>query len=443
MGLVVIGASPNIARVAQQLCPEVLFLQRPGSLDPRLLREDVDELFTLEYADPAVLVPFGRQVLAPRRPAAVVSVTEDGLEPAAVLSDLLGTPGPAPDVVRTTRDKRAMRRVLDARAPHLTVPWADPGDAAAVDRLFATAPAVVAKPATGTASAGVRLLRSAAEAGLLPPGVPYLLEAYAPGAEFSVEAFSRDGRHTVLAVAEKGVAGGFVEVSHLVPPAVLDAAGTALVERAVRDLLDALSVRDGPTHTELKVHGGTATVIETHTRPGGDGIADLVATTTGVDWRRVSVGWPLGAVPEPAPPAAAAAAAVFFTAPPGMVTAVAGPPPDTADVRVESWEVGVAVGDRVGELRSSRDRLGSAGVAGTSAAACRRFLDGLGAGPVRTDAAVDPGTARTEAAVPAVDPGTARTDAAVPAGDPGTARTDAAPAGEPGSGAVPAGDLVR
>lgn len=378
MSLVVIGASANIARVAQSLSDELIFIQQPGTMDPRILRDDVDELHVLDFRDEPLLTSFAERVLRPRGPKAVVSVTENGLLPAAVLSELLNTPGTPAEVVRRTRDKLRMRRTLADQAPHLNVPYADPDDAAAIEELFAVHEAVIAKPVSGTASTDVRLLRSTAEARSLAPVGRYVFEAFVPGAEFSVESFSSAGEHEILAIAEKGTGDNFVEVSHLVPPTALNPAQTERIERAVRELLDALGIRDGPAHTELKLHDDTVRVIETHNRPGGDGIADLVSFTTGVDWRRLSLGWPLGLRPVREITQAAAAANVFFTATPGRVTKVADPPLRFADVQLVYWEVDVKPGDQVGELRSSRNRLGMATITGPSAEACRHVIGMLG-----------------------------------------------------------------
>ncbi|MCX5214525.1 ATP-grasp domain-containing protein [Kitasatospora sp. NBC_00240] len=372
MSLVVVGASKNIARVAQSLSSEIVFVQQPGSLRPEVLRDDVDELFSFDYQDEPVARSFAERVLKPRRPAAVVSVTEHGLEPAAVMAEVLGTPAVPLAVVRAMRDKAGMRRLLAQRAPHLNVPFAAPGDGDTLEELFRSPYGVIAKPVSGTASSGILLLRAPAQAQALAAQGHYLFEAFAPGAEFSVESFSADGVHEIVAVAEKGTGAGFVETAHLMPPAALDASARARIEQATRELLDALGLRDGPAHTELKLHEGSIKVIETHNRPGGDGIADLVALTTGVDWRRVSIGWPLGQRPAPGAGAVAAAANVFFTASPGRVAAIADRPAALPGADVVAWEVDVAVGDLVGELRSSGDRVGMATVTGPSPEACQQ-----------------------------------------------------------------------
>jgi hypothetical protein len=382
MSLVVIGASANIARVARTLGEPLIFVQQPGARVRQFVRDDVDELFPLDFREESGLAPFAEQILRPRAPKAVVSVTEQGLEPAAILSALLGTPGTPLEVVRAMRDKLTMRRVLAERAGHLNVDFADPSDEAAVARLFTDHERVIVKPVRGTASENVRTLRSSDELRSCPDLDRCLLEEFVDGPEFSVESFSAGGEHSVVAIAEKGTEGNFVEVSHVVPPVDLKRRQVDLIDRAVRDLLDALGLRDGPAHTELKLVGDTVRIIETHNRPGGDGIADLVAITAGFDWRRVCLGWPLGVRPEPGVPQAAAAAITFFTAEPGKVVHVQEPRQTFPGAAVQDWAIDVAVGDSVDDLRSSRDRVGWATLAGESPEACLDAIQALRSEPV-------------------------------------------------------------
>ncbi|WP_354643020.1 ATP-grasp domain-containing protein [Kitasatospora camelliae] len=381
MILVVIGANENVARAAASLGTELVHVQLPGApeIDPgggRILRVD--------FRDPAVFLPFVDEVLAPLAPTAVVSLTEPGLEPAAAANARLGTPGPSPAVVRATRDKLTMRRILEERAPHLNPAFAPGDDEAAVERLFATHAQVVAKPVDGVGSSAVDLVYALGDLPKDRRTSATLLEQFVGGREFSIECLSSGGRHTIMGIAEKGVtATGFIELSHLMPPLSLDERRRALVEEAVRELLDALGLTDGPSHTEVKVDGDKVTVIETHNRLGGDGIADLVRLTTGVDWRRAAVGWAVGAGAEPEAPAAACAATVFFTAQPGRVTAVA-PQPELAHGTVVDWSMTVDVGDLVNPLRSSVDRLGVATLTAADPRRCAAAITELTANRIVT-----------------------------------------------------------
>ncbi|MCH0538569.1 ATP-grasp domain-containing protein [Streptomyces sp. MUM 203J] len=354
----------------------------PGA--PRLKGASVRE-FAVDYQHGPSFRDFVDGVLRRIAPVAVLSLTELGLEPAAAAARRLGAVGVAPEAVRDTRDKVRMRRALERTAPQLNPPFAAGDDERGlVERVFGDGCAVVAKPAGGTGSHGVRLLREMAELGeeLRCPGV--VLERYVEGREFSVEALSSGGRHRIMGVAEKRVGpGGFVEVAHVMPPPELEAGAEGRVVGAVEELLDAVGLADGPSHTEVKLGGdGRVTVIETHTRPGGDGIPDLVRLTTGVDWRRAALGWALGEEPRRGEPAAKAAASVFLTAPPGRV-ALVHPAPAPPHVDLAAWEVYVEPGDPVQPLRSSADRLGMALLtSGDGPAACAAAVDGLLARPV-------------------------------------------------------------
>ena len=388
MALLVLGASANIARVAQTLADALVFVQMPGADARALVRDDVDECLTLDFTDRELLEFFGRALLEPRPPAAVVSVTEQGVEPAAFLSHLLGTPGTPSTVVERTRNKLLMRsRIAAAGMDHLNPAYAPSADRAAVRDLLEAGPVIV-KPVDGTASEQIMLVPSVQELEAVPDREGFIVESYVEGIEYSVDSFSESGVHTAVGIAEKGTEGPFVEVSHVMPPPSLTPDARARVCRAVAELLDALELANGPAHTEVKVAGDAVIVIETHNRPGGDGIADLIGMTRGIDWRRASLGWPLGVREPERGGDVAAAAMVFFTAPPGTVTAVETPVLERSDVTIVEWGADVALGDQVRELRSSQDRVGWAVLAGESPEACRDAAAELRASRiVRTDGA--------------------------------------------------------
>jgi hypothetical protein len=366
--LVVLGANAEVAAAAETLGVGVVHVRLPGAEPLEPPGGPTGRVLTADYRDHAAFLAFVDEELAPLAPAAVVSLTEYGLEPAALASERLGTPGTPSAVVRLLRDKLLMRRLLDVKAPQLNAGFAAGDDPEAIARLFAAHTPVVVKPADGAGSSDVALVRNLAE---LPaerrvPGT--VLEEYVGGVEYSIETLSEGGRHTIVGIAEKGTTGGFVEESHVMPPYSLGEEDQRLVLEAVATLLDAVGLTDGPSHTEVKVeaapdaHGADrvrVVVIESHNRQGGDGIADLVRITRGVDWRRAALGWALGEGLRQDEVGARAAATVFFTAPPGRVTAVAARPALTHG-RIARWSVTAEVGDTVRPLRSSADRLGVA-----------------------------------------------------------------------------------
>ncbi|GAA1619305.1 hypothetical protein GCM10009789_86330 [Kribbella sancticallisti] len=379
MALVIIGPSAGIVRAAVQGAEPLVLVGPKVGLLTASLRPQIDELFTCDYTDEAAL--FGLADIwmkAGDTIRGVVSVTEEGLLPAARLAVYLGVPGLGTVGVRATRDKLEMRSVLGAATPRLTVRAVPAHESDRVLQLLAEAGTAVLKPVDGTASADVHLLTSPADYRAATQDLRrFIVEEYVTGVEVSVESMSSGGDHDIVAIAEKRTSDTFVEVAHLMPPVSLSDDQLESVRRAVREALTALRITDGPAHTELMVGADRVTIIESHTRPGGDGIADLVRATVGIDWRLACTTWPLGRpLPEPEP-TAPAAAIVFFTAPPGVVRATRSEPPVLPGVGIEGWFVDVAEGDVVGPLRSSKDRLGAVRLTAESTETCAAAVDAL------------------------------------------------------------------
>ncbi|MFJ7592116.1 ATP-grasp domain-containing protein [Streptomyces sp. NPDC097617] len=229
---------------------------------------------------------------------------------------------------------------------------------------------VILKPVDGSGSLGVTLVpdeeglddavaRTVGAAAAGPEGA-WIAEEYLHGPEFSVETFSTDGTHHLLAVTEKFKGANFVEIGHLVP--------ARLSVDVVRDMtaevgacLDAVGLREGPAHTEIVLTPGGPRVVETHCRPGGDGIVELVRLAVGLDVQRITFDWlagrPLnlegGARPR-------AAATSFLTPGAGTVTSVGGLDAAESAEGVTEAYLTVAPGSVIGELRSSSDRAGAA-----------------------------------------------------------------------------------
>lgn len=379
MALVLVDPSPNIVRTAAGLGAELVLLTPPGANVLRLMNDAVRAIYTVDLDDCRQLTTLAEAVLRSENPQAVVSVTERGLLAAAILSELFGTPSTPVNVVQNIYDKLRMRRLLAERAPELTVDHGLASSPNVPDLLFSGHSRVVAKPVTGTASSGVRLLTSITQVHQLDNPANYLLETYVDGPEFDVESFSVSGNHQIIAIGlqEKSTLNPFVEVSHYIPSPGLTSAQTERIEAAVKRLLEALDLRDGPAHTEVKLSGDEVKVIETHNRPGGDGIAGLVQMVYGIEWRAVCVGWPLGLRPTPAPADHSAAAITFFTAQPGTVVELVEPSLTNGSATLQRWGFDTCIGSVVDELGSSKDRVGWAVVSAPTPEECQQAVHDL------------------------------------------------------------------
>ncbi|NML51331.1 ATP-grasp domain-containing protein [Streptomyces sp. R302] len=223
----------------------------------------------------------------------VASFGESDQVPYAAIAQALGMTAHSPETVKLAHDKAAMRAWLREKGVDTTAS-ARVGD---LDELRAFVrrhglPCIV-KPVSSAGSAGVSRVTSestlerawerALGGGHDPADTGVLVEEFLDGPQFSVEAFSESGEHEVVGVTRKySDPVSFVELGH-VSPAPLPDAERRNIETYVKRILEAIGVRDGPTHTEVVLTGRGPRLIETHVRMGGDRIPDLTLDATGVD----------------------------------------------------------------------------------------------------------------------------------------------------------------
>ncbi|MBQ7274200.1 MAG: ATP-grasp domain-containing protein [Clostridiales bacterium] len=127
-----------------------------------------------------------------------------------------------------------------------------------------------------------------------------LIEEYVYGDEYSVECISYEGKHTLLAVTKKYTTGDphYIETGHIEPSDLSDMQ-IEKVRQIVFNGLDALQVKYGASHSELKVNGDDIKVIEIGARMGGDMIGStLVQLSTGYDFIKAVIDVCLGDKPE-------------------------------------------------------------------------------------------------------------------------------------------------
>ena len=123
-----------------------------------------------------------------------------------------------------------------------------------------------------------------------------IIEAFIDGYEYSVESISQNSKHTILAITEKVTSGEpyFVELEHH-QPAVLKKGLSNQIEEIVKKGLDALEIKNGASHSELKVNSKGIFLIEIGGRMGGDFIGShLVQLSTGYDFMKNTVKVALG-----------------------------------------------------------------------------------------------------------------------------------------------------
>ncbi|MFV0457618.1 MAG: ATP-grasp domain-containing protein [Actinomycetales bacterium] len=395
--LLLVGGTDETLVTAADLGIRVLLLQHPSKITD-VQRDAAHQVQVLDFVDWQHVAPAAANWWRQVGFDAVLSLTEPGLENAGRLNDLYRTGGTGYQVAHRFRDKQAMRAHL-ADDPRLAVRsrtvttradlWACPD---ALGYPF------IVKPSDGTASLGVRIVHSPDDledawqhirrlrgsrtdrvSTLFVLG-DFVAEEYLPGPEYSVEAFSFAGRHVVVSVTEKLCSpGSFTELGHLVPGRIA-AAQRAEVTATVQDFLTAMGLRDGVSHTEVKVGPSGVRVVEGHNRPAGDAIPSLVRAAYDVDLIRLSLAWPFGLAPALAesPRPRGGACTRFLVGEPGRVARICGSGDLGAEPGVITWQLTTEEGATVRPLADNWDRLGLLAVrAGTASAAYRQAADVL------------------------------------------------------------------
>lgn len=362
--LIIGGSRARDLRSAKAVGLHVTYVQKKESVEPDHLTWS-DRVLVLDYENLSLLVPLARTLHRHTPFGHVISMAENGSLPAARVNDALHLRGTSYRTALLFKDKWAMRQHLNELG--LSVVRAALGSRMEhIERFGGDCGfPIIVKPVDASGSSNVFLVRSmddvarawerVTEAGMSR----FLLEEHLAGPEISVESLSFGGRHVVIAITGKQTLPNFVECGHVVP-ADLDEATVSDVRALVARFLDAVELRDGPAHTEIKLTSRGPRIVESHHRVGGDEIGRMVLEACGVDMVASSLAWPFGkADAVPATPIPGKAVAIRFLTPaPGTVERIDG----VAEVRANPAVVGVRLevepGSRIGEVRSSRDRSG-------------------------------------------------------------------------------------
>ena len=231
------------------------------------------------------LVAFARE----REVAAVVPVDDDTAVIAAQTAAALGLPGNPPEAVRATREKHRLRQRLQQAGQR--VPWfrvcttADEPETVAAEVSY---PCVL-KPVFLSASRGViraddpeSFVRAfqRISALLQQPEVAarggeaarlILVERYVPGREVALEGLLTDGHLRVLAIFDKPdpLEGPYFEETLYVTPTRLPTEAQQALTDGVAEAVQALGLRHGPVHAELRLNDEGAWLIEIAARSIG------------------------------------------------------------------------------------------------------------------------------------------------------------------------------
>jgi biotin carboxylase len=316
--------------------------------------------------------------LAARLPLdAVVAVDDQGLLIAALAARDLNLAANDPDAVKKTRNKAAMRTSLGAAPPGALHQPAfrivKPGDDIGVVAGEMGWPVVV-KPVSLSASRGViraddpagaeeaaQRVRAILDEDGHPGDEPILVEAYVPGEEVAVEALLRGGRLEVLAIFDKPdpLTGPYFEETLYVTPSRLPADLQAEIARSVAAAAEAIGLREGPVHAELRIDAdGRPWILELAARTIGGLCARTLRFAAGVTLEELVLRHTLGLPVDPRRERIAAGVMMLPIPAAGRLVAVHGQDEARAVPHVTALEISIPVGGQVRPLPEGARYLG-------------------------------------------------------------------------------------
>lgn len=349
---------------ANALGLEIIYIQQKDKFREALLQY-VHQVVLIDYHDSDILIPLARTLMALFPFAGALSLSEDALVPTAQVSEALGLPGNSLQTVLLLKDKARMRQRLNEIG--FSPVTARIGSALADMQSFVQEVGlpVIIKPVDASGSLGVFRVEQSDQLAAVWQEVQklelerFLMEEYLDGPEYSVEAFSFHGNHIILACTDKRTLPNFVEIGHSIP-AQLDEETRRRMAQFVTAFLDAVNLQEGPSHTEVKLTSKGPRIIESHNRPGGDRINEMVRAACGVDMKTMAFAWACG-LTDPltsSPPLQRGAAIRFFTPPPGGLREISGTEEAMRTEGVLEWALNVKAGDTIPPIRESYDRVG-------------------------------------------------------------------------------------
>jgi len=353
-----------------------------------------DRALTLRLSDPA----YAAEQIAERARetpfVAVVGVDDQGVMAAALGAERLGLPNNPPAAVARTRDKAAMRRAFaQAGVPQPRFALLPCGaDVAAVAREVGF-PCVI-KPLGLSGSRGVIRADDAEQArataervrGILaaadePADALLLVESYLhlPGVEVAIEGLLRGGRLEVLAVFDKPdpLEGPYFEETLYVTPSRLPPGVLTEVKALTGRAADALGLREGPVHAELRVDGDHVSVLELAARSIGGLCSRALRFGAGVSLEQVILRHAVGLGLEDVARESTASGVMMIPIPgAGVLEAVEGQEEAWAVEGIGGLEITIARGRPVVPLPDGERYLGFLFARGSSADAVERALRG-------------------------------------------------------------------
>lgn len=326
--------------------------------------EYADEFFNASTIDIDAVTAAAKRF----RPDGIMTLATDmPMRAVAAAAAALGLPGISLETAIKATDKGEMIKAL--KKHKVESPWYTiinhPDELGTIGEQL-TFPCIM-KPTDNAGSRGVILINNPEE---LPEAYRYssaqsrsgavIAEEYMRGDEVSVEIMVVEGTVTVLAVTDKRTTGAphFVEMGHSQPSILKAEAVESIKDLAVR-AVKAIGIDCGPAHVEIMLTADGPKMIELGARMGGDCITThLVPLSTGIDMVAATIELLTGGQPDIEPKFKKGSAIKFLNAPKGTIARIEGMQKAKEVCGVAEVAVTKTVGETIGDILSSTDRVG-------------------------------------------------------------------------------------
>lgn len=223
----------------------------------------------------------------------LVCMTDGNIEMAAQVATHMGLPFLSPDAVSLARNKDRTRELCGERGIRIPRFQVVSNMDTALDLAAEWGYPCILKSSRGTGSAQVILCRDESELRSAYPVLDekaraasgqLLLEEFLRGPLYSVEAITYEGTTHILGITDRllGNLPYFVEVSYSFP-IMFDEQTERAIYEMVTDLLQAMGVNCGATHTELILTADGPAIVEVNPRLGGGMIGPMISESYGFD----------------------------------------------------------------------------------------------------------------------------------------------------------------
>lgn len=228
----------------------------------------------------------------------------------------------------------------------------------------------IIKPADNSGSRGIFLINNLKNEKMIKYAFEYskkhsrsgevLVEEYMQGPEVSVESISIDEKTHIIAITDKLTTGSprFVELGHS-QPSILSENVKNEIKKITIETIKAIGIKNGPSHTELKITNEGPKVVEIGARLGGDNITThLVPISTGVDMVKSCINIALGEMPDLNIKQNKGAVIRYFNTNKGILHNVYGIEEAKKINGISEINIVKKIGEHINDIDSSSDRVG-------------------------------------------------------------------------------------